>query len=154
MLQRATGVRLIYVPFGGGGLAVNAVLGGHVGAVLGNLVDMSAHIEAGKLRPLAVTTAARLDSLKQVPTVAESGYPGYEAVAWFGVAAPAGTPRDVVAKLADGFRTALADPEIQKRVTQVGMEPAYLDTQAFTAHIAQQYERYARVIDEAKIKPE
>jgi len=87
MLQRAAGVKLVYVPFAGGAPAVNAVLGGHVGAVLGNLSEVSAQIAAGKLRPLAVTTREQLDELKQVPTVAESGYPGYEAVVWCGMSA-------------------------------------------------------------------
>jgi tripartite-type tricarboxylate transporter receptor subunit TctC len=88
MLQRAAGIRLIYTPFGGGAPAVNAVLAGHVDTVLANVSEMSSFLEAGKLRALAVTTAQRLDSLKQVPTVIESGYPGYEAAAWFGLVAP------------------------------------------------------------------
>ncbi len=92
--------------------------------------------------------------LKNVPTVAESGYPGYEAVAWFGVAAPAGTPRETVAKLAEGVNAALNDSEIRQRIAAVGLQSAYLGPAAFSTHIAQQYERYARVIDEAKIKAE
>lgn len=154
MLKRAAGVDLTYAPYPGGGPAANAVLGGHVSAVLTNLNEVAGQIEAGKLRPLAVTTLARLDALKQVPTVAESGYRDYEAVAWFGVAAPAGTPADVVAKLADGFQAALNDPEVRQRLIGAGLYPAYLGPAAFTTHIAQQYEHYARVIDEAKIRPE
>ncbi len=92
--------------------------------------------------------------LKNVPTVAESGYPGCEAVAWFGVAAPAGTPRETVAKLAEGVNAALNDSKIRQRIAAVGLQSAYLGPAAFSAHIAQQCERYARVIDEAKIKAE
>ena len=154
MLKRATGVQLTYAPFPGGGPAANAVLGGHVTAVLTNFNEVAGMIEAGKLRPLAVTTLERLSALKQVPTVAESGYPGFEAVAWFGVAAPAGTPREIVDKLAEGFEAALNDADIRQRLIGAGLYPAYLGPTAFAAHIAQQYTHSARVIDEAKIRPE
>jgi tripartite-type tricarboxylate transporter receptor subunit TctC len=151
MLQRAAGVKLVYVPFPGGAPAVNAVLGGHVGAVLGNLSEVSAHITAGKLRPLAVTTRARLEEFSQVPTVAESGYPGYEAVVWCGLAAPAGTPRDVVARIAESVNVALKDPETRQRLATVGFQPAYLGPAEFSAHILDMSQRYSKVIDEAKI---
>jgi len=154
MLQRVTGTQLIYTAFTGGAPAVNAALGGHVDTVLANLSELSAHIEAGKLRALAVTTRERLDALRQVPTVAELGYPSYEAVAWFGYAVPAGTPQAVVNKISESLRAALADPEIRQRVTTLGLQPAYLDPKAFAAHIGEQYEKYSRVIDEAKIKAE
>ncbi len=152
MLQRATGTKLIYAPFAGGAPAVNAVLAGHVDMVLANLSEMQAHIEAGKLRALAVTTTERLNTLKQVPTVAESGYPGYEAAAWFGLSAPAGTPKDVVARLAAAVNAALADAELRKKLVTVGLEPYYKGPSDFAVHIAQQYERYSKVIDEAGIK--
>jgi tripartite-type tricarboxylate transporter receptor subunit TctC len=152
MLQRAAGIKLIYTPFAGGLQAVNAVLAGHVDAVLSNLSEMSAYLEAGKMRALAVTTPHRLDTLKQVPTVAESGYPGYEAAAWFGLVAPAGTPREVVARLAEAVNAAIADGEIRKKLIAVGLEPLPMGPTQFAAHIAKQYERYSRVIDEAGIK--
>ena len=151
MLQRAAGMKLVYVPFPGGAPAVNAVLGGHVGAVLGNLSEVSAQIAAGKLRPLAVTTRERLEELKQVPTVAESGYPGYEAVVWCGIAAPAGTPRDVVARIADSINVALKDPETRQRLATLGFQPAFLGPADFSAHILNMAQRYSAVIDEAKI---
>jgi tripartite-type tricarboxylate transporter receptor subunit TctC len=152
MLQRATGTKLIYAPFTGGALAVNAVLGGHVDMVLANLSEMQAHIDAGKLRALAATTTERLDTLKQVPTVAESGYAGYEAAAWFGLSAPAGTPKEVVVKLAGAVNAALVDAELRKKLVTAGLEPYYKGPSEFAAHIAQQYERYSKVIDEAGIK--
>jgi tripartite-type tricarboxylate transporter receptor subunit TctC len=152
MLQRTAGIQLIYAPFPGGGPAVNAVLGNQVGAVLANLSEMSAHIEAGLLRPLAVTTRERLATLKQVPTVAESGYSNYEALAWFGVVAPVGTPRNVLAKLAEGVEGALNDPKTRKNFITGGLQPAFLDPTAFATHISSEYDRYSRVIDEAKIR--
>jgi tripartite-type tricarboxylate transporter receptor subunit TctC len=152
MLQYVAGIKLVYVPFAGGALAVNAALGGHVTAIMANLSEVATQIEAGKLRALAVTTAERLDALKQVPTVAESGYPGYEATVWFGVCAPAGTPRDIVATLSDAFAAGLKDPDLRARVITAGLQPAYLGPSAFSAHVGQMYERYSKVIDDARIK--
>jgi tripartite-type tricarboxylate transporter receptor subunit TctC len=152
MLQRAAGIKLIYTPFGGGAPAVGAVLAGHVDMVLANVSELAAHVEAGKMRPLAVTTGKRLDTYKQVPTVIESGIPGYEASAWFGLVAPAGTPKEAVAKLSGAVKAALADAEVQKKLVGVGLIPFYLDQAAFGNHIAQQFERYSKTIDEAGIK--
>lgn len=152
MLKRAASVDLTYAPYPGGAPAANAVLGGHVTTVLTNLNEVAGMLESGKLRPLAVTTLERIEALKNVPTVAEQGYPGYEAVAWFGMVAPAGTPREVVSQLAEAFEAAMADPEVRGRIMQAGLYPAYLSPAAFSAHIAQQYEHYARIIDEARIK--
>jgi tripartite-type tricarboxylate transporter receptor subunit TctC len=154
MLQRATGTQLIYTAFTGGAPAVNAALGGHIDTVLANLSELSAQIEAWKLRPLAVTTQERLDAIRQVPTVAELGYPGYEAVAWFGYAAPAGTPQEIVNKFAEGVRAALGDADVRQRVTTLGLQPAYMDPKAFAAHIGEQYAKYSRVIDDSQIKAE
>jgi tripartite-type tricarboxylate transporter receptor subunit TctC len=152
MLQRAAGIHLIYAPFAGGAPAVNAVLGGHVDAVLANVSELQSFIDAGKMRALAVTTTHRLDTMKQVPTVAESGLPGYEAAAWFGLSAPAGTPKDVVDKLAKAATGAINDPEIRAKLVKVGLEPYTMDPQKFAAHIADQYAKYSKVIDEASIK--
>jgi len=154
MLQRAAGIKLIYAPFTGGAPAVTAVMAGHVDVVLANVSELAQHIEAGKMRALAATTGKRLDAYKQLPTVGESGYPGYEASAWFGLVAPAGTPKDAVAKLSGAVRAALADPELAKKIVGVGLIPYYMDQAAFAAHIAQQYERYSKVIDDAGIKME
>lgn len=153
ILVRAAGLRMTYVPFAGGAPAVNAVLAGHVQTVLANVSEIQAHAEAGKLRMLAVTTAQRLPSLPQVPTVIESGVAGYEAAAWFGLCAPAGTPRDVVARLARSAASAVNDAEIGKRLVAVGLQPYLMDPVRFAAHIQDQYAQYSRVIDEAGIKP-
>jgi tripartite-type tricarboxylate transporter receptor subunit TctC len=154
MLQRVANINVVYVPFAGGALAVNAILGGHVSAVLGNLSEMAPQIDGGKLRPLAVTTAERLDTLKEVPTVAESGFPGYEAAVWFGICAPAGTPREIVGRLSDGFASALREPEIRSRVVAAGLQPAYLAPSAFSVYVSQMYGRYSKLIDDAKIRLE
>ena len=142
--------KLIYAPFAGGTQAVNSVLAGHVDTVLANLSEMSAHLEAGKLRALAVTTTQRLDALKQVPTVAESGYPGYEAAAVRPVRAGrhaarcGGAPGQAV----NAARRRGSAQEA--RSTSTGAY--YKGPAIFASHIAQQYERYSRVIDESGMK--
>lgn len=151
MLLRAGGIRLVYAPYTGGALAVNAVVAGHVDTVLANVSEVQSFVESGKLRALAVTTAQRLDAMKQVPTVAET-LPGYEAVAWFGLSAPAGTPRDVIARLAKAATDAISDAEIRRKLVGVGLEPYPMAPERFGAHIADQYEKYSRVIDDAGIK--
>ena len=151
LLQQMASVQLVYAPYSGGAQAVNAVLGGHVDTVLGNLAEMTAYLNAGKLRALAVTTRSRLASLPQVPTIAESGYPGYEALAWFGVAAPARTPRNVIEQLAQGLKSAMNDTEICQQLSQHGLQPSYLGPADFSAHIALQYQRYSRLITDAHI---
>jgi len=152
MLQRSAGIRLIYTPFAGGAPSVNAVLAGHVDTVMANVNELQAFIEAGRLRALAVTTLQRLDSYKQVPTVAESGLPGYEVAAWFGLCAPAGTPKDAVAKLAAAAAGAVADTELRKKLIAIGLEPYSKGPSEFATHIADQLAKYSRVIDEAGIK--
>jgi tripartite-type tricarboxylate transporter receptor subunit TctC len=152
MLVRAAGIRLIYAPFPGGAPAVNAVVAGHVETVLANVSEIQAFVESGKLRALAVTTPQRLDSLKQVPTVSEAGLPGYEAAAWFGLCAPAGTPKDVIAKLAKASTDAIADAEVRKKLIGDGLEHYTMAPAQFGAHIADQYAKYSKVIDEAGIK--
>jgi tripartite-type tricarboxylate transporter receptor subunit TctC len=152
LLKRVVGIELTYVPFTGGLLAANAVMGGHVSAVLTNLSEVNAMIEAQKLRALAVTTLGRLDALKAIPSVHELGYKDYEAAAWFGVATPANTPKDVTAKLSDDFAMALKDPETQQKLLLAGLYPSYLSSKDFAAYIKSQYEKYSKIIDEAQIK--
>jgi tripartite-type tricarboxylate transporter receptor subunit TctC len=152
MLQRAAGIRQLYTPFAGGAPAVTAVLAGHVDTVLANVSELQAFIDAGKMRALAVTTPQRLETMKQVPTVAESGWPGYEAAAWFGLSAPAGTPREIVAKLAAAATGAVNDPELRRKLIAIGLEPYAMGPAEFAAHIADQYGKYAKVIEEAGIR--
>jgi tripartite-type tricarboxylate transporter receptor subunit TctC len=97
-------------------------------------------------------TGFRLDSLSQVPTVIEQGVKDYEAVVWFGLATPAGTPQDVVNKIAEDLRASLAESDVRSKLIGGGMFPAFLGPQASGTHIQQEYNRYSRVIDEARIK--
>ena len=150
--KRITNTDLNYVAYTGGALAANAVMGNHVSMVLTNLSEVAGMLESGKLRPLAVTTRERLDVLPQTPTVQELGFKDYEVAVWFALASPAGTPADVVQKLAEDLRATLTEPEIKKKLVAAGLYPAYMGPSALAQHIQQEFVRYSRVIDEARIK--
>jgi len=122
--------------------------------VLTNFNEMAPMLEAGKLRPLAVTTRARIDELKQVPTMMELGYKDYEAVVWFALATPAGTPKDIIQKIAADLQAALLDSEIHQKLTNAGLHPAYLGSEPLATHIQNEFQRYSKIIDDARIKLE
>lgn len=151
MLKRATQLKPTYVPFGGGAAAVTAALGGHVDAILQNFSEVGPNIEAGRLRPLAVLTMQRIEQLKDVPTFAESGYPGFEHSAWFGVVAPVGTPPAIVSKLADDFGLALQEPALLDGLRKLGLRPTFMGPAATASYLSRKYEEYSRVIDDARI---
>jgi tripartite-type tricarboxylate transporter receptor subunit TctC len=152
--KRITGTDFTYVAFTGGALAANAVMGNHVTMVLTNLNEVAPMLESGKLRPLAVTTRERLDALKHVPTAMELGIKDYEAVAWFAIAAPAGTPKEVTQKIADDLKAALNDPEVRQKLNTAGLHPSFMGPEALSVHIQTEYQRYSKIIDEARIKLE
>ena len=154
LLKSRTGLAAVYIPFAGGALAGNAVAGGHVTMVLTNWNEITANVQSGKLRPLAVTTKQRIEPLKDTPTLVELGYPEVEVDVWFGVAAPRGTPTAVLDKLSNGFKTALADPEVQKQLVAAGFTPDYQDRQMITKKVQTQYEFLSKLIDEIGMKAE
>ena len=150
-LRRDSGLDFIYVPFSGGGPAINALLGNHVTAVLAEYAPLSEHLKAGTLRPLAVTSTARVPSLPDVPTIAES-YPGFEVDFWWGLFAPAHTPQALISQLADWFTAAMQTPEIKTKLHELGFFPAGICGQDFAALLHKQYEDYGRVIRSANIR--
>jgi tripartite-type tricarboxylate transporter receptor subunit TctC len=152
MFKRVAEINLTYVPYPGGAFAVNAILGGHVTAVLANYNEVMAQIGAGKLRPLAVASHERLSALRDVPTMHESGFKDIEATAWFGVMAPAKTPVETSGQLIAQFKAALAAPEVQSKLTAQGLYPAGACGEDFDAHIKREYESYARIVKDADIK--
>ena len=150
-LRRDSGLDFIYVPFSGGGPAINALLGNHVTAVLAEYAPLSEHLKAGTLRPLAVTSMARVPPLPDVPTIAES-YPGFEVDFWWGLFAPAHTPQALISQLADWFTAAMQTPEIETKLHELGFFPAGICGQDFAALLRKQYEDYGRVIRGANIR--
>lgn len=154
MFKRMAGVNLTFVPYTGGAPAVNALLGGHVTTVLANYSELIEQVKAGKLRALAVATRERLDSLPDVPTVIEAGYTDYEATAWFGMVAPAKTPRDTLDQLGKLFVAALQVPEVKAKFLAQGLYPVGTCGAEFGAHIRRQNDLYAGVVRAANIKGE
>lgn len=154
MLKRAADVNLTYVPYAGGTPAINALLGAHITAVLGNYSEAVEQLAAGKLRALATTSRTRIEPLPDLPTVAESGYKDYEAEVWFGLVAPAGTPKDTIAQLARWFTAAMQAPLVNSRLVTLGLYPVGLCGADYGAFIRRQFDEYARTIREANIKGE
>jgi tripartite-type tricarboxylate transporter receptor subunit TctC len=152
--KRAVGVNMIYVPFAGGAPAINALLGGHVTSVLQNYSEVGEQLKAGTLRALATMSAKRLDPLPDVPTVAELGHPGFEVEVWFGMMAPAKTPKAATEELATWFSAALRDPEITPKLATLGFYPVGMCGDAYAAHIRKESDNYGRIIRDASIKAE
>jgi len=154
MFDSMTGVDMVHVPYKGLSPALTDLLSGRVQLMFSSVVAILPHIKAGKLRGLAVTGSRRLASMPNLPTIAESGLPGYEASSWYGVLAPAGTPREIVARLNAELVKALAQPEVRTSLLAEGAEPIGGSPEQFAAHIRSEMERLGKLIREAKIRPE
>lgn len=154
MLKQAAKVNMTFVPFPGSAAAANALLGGHVTAVLLDYSLIAEHHKAGSLRALAVGSAKRMPPLLGVPSVAESGFPGYTAEIWIGLFAPALTPSAIVSQIAERFGHALDNSKTRSRLLELGLVPSGTCGADFSAFIHRQYEEYGAVISEAKIKAE
>jgi len=152
LLQKTAGIKLIHVPYKGAAQAVNDLIGGQVDLYLSSVPTLLAHIKSGKLRPLAVTSAKRVDDLPQVPTIAESGYAGFEASAWFGFAAPAATPKDIVTRLNAEFNKALKSPDLAKKLNDQGALVLGGSPEAFGTQIRQDIARWASIIKDSGTK--
>jgi tripartite-type tricarboxylate transporter receptor subunit TctC len=154
MLKRAANVDMTFVPYPGGNAAVNALLGGHVTSVFVPYPGVAAQLQAGQLRALATATRMRIEALPDVPTVAESGYSGYEMEAWFGVVAPAKTPSETLSQLSGWFSAALQASGVRSKLVVQGLRPVGTCGADFGALIRKQYDDFGRIIREAKIKAE
>jgi tripartite-type tricarboxylate transporter receptor subunit TctC len=154
LFKRVARADLIYVPYSGGAPAINALLGEHVTSVLQNYSEVVEQVKAGKLRALAVTTTKRIEPLPDVPTVAELGFKDYDVEVWFGVVAPAKTPKEAVTQLSGWFTAAMQAPDVKPKLLNLGLYPVGMCGADFGAHIRKQYDEYGRVIREANIKAE
>ena len=153
LFQVMTGTRLTHVPYRGGAPALTDLMGGQVQVMFDVLPGSLAHIRAGELRALAVTTSARADALPDVPTIAET-VPGYEASTWFGFGAPKGTPPEIIARLNQVINAGLADPTIRARLAEVGSDPMPLSPAAFGAMLAAETQKWATVVKASGAKAE
>ena len=145
------GVDLLHVPYKGSGPAMPDVITGRVSMMFENMPGAISHIRAGTLRALAVTGLRRTSALPEVPTVSESGVPGYESLSWSGIAVPAGTPRDVVVRLNREINAILAAPEMRQRLADQGAEAVGGTPEAFAEHAKRERDKWSRVIRDANI---
>ena len=152
MFAHSAGIQLTHVPYKGGSQAITDVLGGQVPLVAVNALEVVPHVKAGKMRVVAVMSAARTPMLPDVPTIAESGYPGFEASVWYGLIAPAKTPADVIAKVHDSLEKALAAADVQKRISDVGGEVTPGTAAQFGQLIHDERVRYEKLVKEANIR--
>jgi tripartite-type tricarboxylate transporter receptor subunit TctC len=152
MFARAAGIELTHVPYKGGKPAITDVLGGQLPLVAVNAVEVLPLVKDGKLRVLAALSAQRVSTLPDAPTIAESGFPGFEASVWHAFIAPKGTPPAIVAKLNAEIHKALADPEVKERLAGLGAEVAPTTPQELATLVRTEHERYGKLIREANIK--
>ena len=145
------GVRLLHVPFRGGAPAINDLVAGHVDTMFVTAVVGGQHMKTGALTPLALAASARFETLPEVPTMAEAGYP-LEAAYWFGLAAPAGTPPTVLAKLEAALSEVLAMPDLRKRMTEIGAVVTPLGSRQFGDYIRAEMAKWADVIAQNNIR--
>ncbi|KQP09082.1 tripartite tricarboxylate transporter substrate binding protein [Pseudorhodoferax sp. Leaf265] len=151
-LQKAAGVKFTHVPYKGAAQGSTDLIGGQIQMYVSSVPTLIGYIKNGKMRALAVTSAQRTDDLPNVPTVAESGYKGFEAVTWFGVAGPDGLPKDVIAKLNTAFNQALQDPEVKAKLAAQGADVRSGTPEQFAALVRSEMVRWGKVVQESGAK--
>ena len=154
LFKLAAGVDMLHVPFKGGGPAIIDVIGGHTKVVFTTTITGIPHVRAGKLRALGVGAKARSPILPEVPTIAEAGVPGYEAVNWIGIVAPAGTPAAIVAKLHKEISAIQDAPEVQKQFSTEGLEVLRMSSAEFGDYMVKEMGKWERVVKDGGIKAE
>lgn len=154
LFARAAGISLMHVPYRGGAQAITDVIGGQVPLLAMNALEVKPHVASGKLKVLAVLSPQRSTIFPEVPTIAESGFPGFEASVWYALMAPANTPKPVVVRLHDEVQKALKTPEVQARMTGVGGEVIPGSQEMVAALIHSERQRYEKLVREANIKPD
>ncbi len=152
MFASMAGIQLTHVPYKGSGQAVTDLLAGTVPMAVPGAAAMVKHIKAGKLRPLATTGRARAAQLPDVPTLAESGFPGYEAYVWMGLLAPKGTPRSIIDKLHAELKATLATPEVTGYMSEAGIESVGSSPAEMDAYFREERDRWARIVKETGAK--
>ena len=146
MLKSATGTDLVHIPYKGSAPAFTDLIGGQVQFMAESIPQAAAYHKQGKVRALAVTSKARNPALPDVPTAIESGIKGFEVVGFYGFLAPAGTPKDIVAKLSDGFKQVMALPEVRNRMVETGADPAFLGAEEFGTFLKSELPRWADAV--------
>ncbi len=154
LFEFMTGVKWVHIPYKGAGPALIEMLGGQFSLYFGNVPSVIGYARAGKLRGLAVTGAKRSGAIPEMPTVAESGIPGYEVTTWYGVSAPARTPRPIIDRLNSEILRALKSPDLQARFKDLGADPIGNTPEQNTAYVQNEITKWAKVLKAAGIKGE
>lgn len=148
------GTRMVHVPYRGTGPATTAVLSGEVTLSFGNMVALMPHVQAGRLKALGVTSAKRVSAAPQLPTVAEGGLRGYEYVTWYGVLAPAGTPRDIIGRLNAELVKIARQPDMKEKLTGEGGDVVGSTPEEFAAYIKSELASSAKLVKSANVRPD
>jgi tripartite-type tricarboxylate transporter receptor subunit TctC len=154
LFKRQAGLEMVHVPFKGGGPAMMDVIAGNTQIAIGSLAQMLPQIKGGRLKALAIGSASRVAPLPDVPTASEVGVPGYEVTNWWGIVAPAGTPRPIIERLHRELAAIVASPETKKRFEAEGADPLQMSSDEFGRFIATETVKWARVVKEANIRAE
>jgi tripartite-type tricarboxylate transporter receptor subunit TctC len=148
------GIKMVHVPYKGSGSGIVDIVAGHVSVMTPSILSGLPHIKSGRLRGLGVTSAKRAGGVPDIPTIAEAGVPGYEAVQWFGLLAPAATPREIVSRLHGETVRALQAVDVRSRLSADGADPVGSTPEEFAAFIRSETAKWAKVVKQAGIQPE
>jgi tripartite-type tricarboxylate transporter receptor subunit TctC len=154
MLNVMAGIDITHVPYKGTAPALNDLLGGQIPLIWSTANSLMQYVETGKIKPLAIASLDRIAILPDVPTVAESGYPGFDVTVWYGMAAPAKSPRDIIERVSGAIAALDETAAIKDKTAPLGYQLHYLDSKQFAGVIAHDYERYGEVIRKAGITPD
>lgn len=152
LLNNMTGIKLVHVPYKGGGPALVDTISGQTQLLFATPIASSGHLKAGRLRAIAVSTTKRVNSMPDVPTIAESGVPGFDAGVWYGMLAPKGTPRDIITRLNEEFRKVLGDPDIRNFLTKSAVEPDGGTPEELGKYMRSELAKWAKVVKAANIR--
>ena len=152
MFEKATGLDMMHVPYKGGGPAAADVMAGHVNMYFSTVLESIGSVKAGKLKALATSSLTRSPAMPELPTIAESGIPGFDAASWIGIVAPAGTPPALVDKISADIRAVVLEQDTKQTLIQQGATPMPLTPTAFKARIESDRQRYAKVIKDGNVQ--
>ncbi len=153
LLNEMAGIDMQHIPYKGSGQAITDLVGGHIKAMISGMASTLPHVRSGKLVGIVTTGLKRTPATPDIPTIAET-YPGFESSSWFGVLAPAGTPKPIITRLNADIHKSLQDPAVAKRLAGVGFEITYGTPEQFTAYIQSEIKKWAKVVKASGAKPD